>query len=59
MVNCRERRAGEGHMHDDLMGRLVADAGVDCAAAAMTDTGVLRLAFAGQPAAVDSNCVAY
>jgi hypothetical protein len=46
-------------MHDDLMGRLVADAGVDCAAAAMTDTSVLRLAFAGQPAAVDSNCVAY
>jgi hypothetical protein len=46
-------------MHDDLMGRLVADAGVDCAAAAMTDTSVLRSAFAGRPAAVASNFVAY
>jgi hypothetical protein len=46
-------------MHDNLMGRLVADVGVDCAAAAMTDTSVLRPAFAGQPAAVARNCVAY
>jgi hypothetical protein len=46
-------------MHDDLMGRIVANAGVDCAAAAMTDTSVPRSAFAGQPAAVASNCVAY
>jgi len=46
-------------MHDDLMGRLVADAGVDCAAAAMTDTSVPRFAFAGQPAAVECGWAAY
>jgi hypothetical protein len=37
---CRERGVDEGHMDDDLMGRLVANAGVDCTAAGLADSGV-------------------
>jgi hypothetical protein len=39
MVNCRERGAGEGQM-DELIGRLVANVGVDRAAAA-TAVGII------------------
>ena len=41
-------------MHDNLIGRVVADAGVDCAAAAMADSSASCLA--AQPAAVDGGC---
>jgi len=39
---CRERGVDEGHMDDDLMGRLVANAGVDCTAAGLADSGVMH-----------------
>jgi hypothetical protein len=53
MVN-RERRAGEGQMYDDLMGLLVADAGVDCAAPAMTAESISPFPHSASPAAVVS-----
>jgi hypothetical protein len=35
---CRKRGVDEGHMDDDLMGRLVANAGVDSMAAGVAGT---------------------
>ena len=41
-------------MYDDLMGRLVADAGVDCAAPANTAESIPPFPHATSPAAVHS-----
>jgi hypothetical protein len=44
-LTCRERGVDEGHMDDDLMGRLVANAGVDCAAAGLAGSSVMHFLF--------------
>jgi hypothetical protein len=36
-------------MHDDLMGRLVANAGVDCTAAEIADSSVLQFLLKREP----------
>jgi hypothetical protein len=36
-------------MDDDLMGRLVANAGVDCTGAVVADSGVMRFLLTREP----------
>jgi len=42
LLTCRKRGVDEGHMDDDLMGRLVANAGVDCTAAGLAEMSVMH-----------------